>query len=803
MLRNLRWDRYVWSELTGPTSLGLLLYTFLMLMNAFFLVAEKTLAKNLGWELTMRLFLYEVPKILILTIPMAVLLGVLIGVGRLSADHEWVAIQSAGFGPSKLLRPVLAYGLLASAVSFAIYAVAVPRANYRMRALRAELIFAANLASDLRPGVFYTERHGTVLFVDNIRPGTENRLEGVLVHQSRALGNFDQLALARFGDLYPVPDNSGRLELALRDGVLHAYRSEEPDTYQVSTFDEYFLPIEPPPYLISLTDRPDKSASDMSPTELWEELRAARSDTEAHPVIRASRSRRAELELHQRIALPLASLLFAVLALPLGIIRVRTGKGAGFALSLAVILLYWVVFTVMRDNAARGELPVWLGAWSGNLVIAPWAALAYWRLLRNRGETRSPLSAVRDGLVRLAGRLGRSGPAFQSDDVSDPSPPLADLGGTTSRFIGRLDQYVGQQFLRMFVFALLSAYMIYTIVELKRLLDGVLRNDLPLSMLFQYFAYALPGMINLVLPVACLVGGIVGVTILIRSGELTAVKASGISMRRISAPILLCTAGLCVGLYLVQDRVTPTTNRKAEEIKDQILGRAPVTYGMPAGGRWAFGPEGKRLYHYRLHDPDRRLFQGLSVLTVDRTAPHILEHRFSSIARWDGAEWDLEGQWQRTFPRDGSIGIYEQEQEALAHFDPPENFTRREVTIARRGGVLKEQMSLQQLSKQIRELSGSGYDTTRIEVSYWVKLAQPWTPLVMVLLGLPFAFRIGRRGALYGIGVAILLVIVYWGTFAVFNALGLETILPPLLAAWAPNVLYGLLGVYLMLYIPT
>ena len=73
----------------------------------------------------------------------------------------------------------------------------------------------------------------------------------------------------------------------------------------------------------------------------------------------------------------------------------------------------------------------------------------------------------------------------------------------------------------------------------------------------------------------------------------------------------------------------------------------------------------------------------------------------------------------------------------------------------------------------------------------------------MLLLGLPFAFQVGRRGSLYGIGVAILLIVVYWATMATFQALGLETILPPVLAAWAPNILYGLLGSYLLLYVRT
>ena len=114
-----------------------------------------------------------------------------------------------------------------------------------------------------------------------------------------------------------------------------------------------------------------------------------------------------------------------------------------------------------------------------------------------------------------------------------------------------------------------------------------------------------------------------------------------------------------------------------------------------------------------------------------------------------------------------------------------------------------EQFDMEALKAEILSLRQSGYDTTRLEVSYFGRFSRPLTPLVMVILGLPFAFRIGRKGSLYGIGVAILLVILYWATFAIFNALGLETILPPFLAAWAPNIFYGLLGATLMLYVRT
>src|SRR6185295_17604807 len=155
MFLSRRITRYVLRELATPTLLGLALYTFVMLMNHLFLVAEKSLRMHLGIELTLRLLALGIPRLLVLTIPMAVLLGTLIAAGRLSADHEWGALQSAGHGPGVLLRPVAIHGLLATVAVFAIYAVLVPETNWAMRNLQREILVSTSPVTDLRPRVFY------------------------------------------------------------------------------------------------------------------------------------------------------------------------------------------------------------------------------------------------------------------------------------------------------------------------------------------------------------------------------------------------------------------------------------------------------------------------------------------------------------------------------------------------------------------------------------------------------------------------------------------------------------------------
>jgi LPS export ABC transporter permease LptG len=705
------------------------------------------------------------------------------------------------------------HGALVTIVSLGIYGLVVPRTNYAIRHMRGEIIFASNLAADLKPRVFYTHLpEDAVLFVDEIRPGGQRRLEGVLAILPQQSGSTE-LMLARYGDIYPADDGSGALLLDLYQYVGHYFNSDNPETYKLAS--GYSLlrskRLDPAPYLKDVLEPPDRVVTDFSPAELWREYRVSRAELHrlqeqtgpTDTFMAERRARLAAIELHQRVALPLASLFLAILALPLGITRVHSGKGAGFAMSLVVLLVYWVAFTMARNQSVSGTIPAALGPWAGNLIIVPWAAIALWRLRwrsQHIGGHAVTVGSQRFDLGRWIAPLRRLRKRMTPDRETEA---LAGLGLGTSRFVGRLDQYLGAHYLRILVFSLASAYLIYALVESRNLTEGALRSHQPMSLMLVYFQYFWPGVLHVVLPISCLVGAIVAFTLISRTGELLAIKASGVSLRRATLPVLVLTVLLCGLLFLVQDRLAPGANRKAKEVRDQIMGRAPRTYGLPVTGSWSFGPGGQRLYHYRLYDPVTKVFQGLSVFTLDRSVPRLVDHRFSKRARWNGETWELEQGWFRTFPIDGSAPVYEMHEDTLhLALDPPGDFANTEVGLAGRSD-LPEQLSLKELRREIRALSSRGYDITQLRVAYNGKLAQALSPLVMVLLGLPFAFKVGARGSLYAIGVAFLLVLVYWATFAVFNALGLETLVPPYVAAWAPNALFGLFGIYLMLFVKT
>jgi lipopolysaccharide export LptBFGC system permease protein LptF len=108
-------------------------------------------------------------------------------------------------------------------------------------------------------------------------------------------------------------------------------------------------------------------------------------------------------------------------------------------------------------------------------------------------------------------------------------------------------------------------------------------------------------------------------------------------------------------------------------------------------------------------------------------------------------------------------------------------------------------MTVAELQRKIEDLQQSGFDVLDLKIQLQSKIAFPLTCLVMVLVGLPFSFSVGKRGALYGVAMGIAIGLAYWGLIGLFEQMGRYEMLPPMLAAWGPNLLFGAGGLYLFL----
>jgi len=304
-------------------------------------------------------------------------------------------------------------------------------------------------------------------------------------------------------------------------------------------------------------------------------------------------------------------------------------------------------------------------------------------------------------------------------------------------------------------------------------------------------------MIYQLAPLATLVAALVTLAILAKNNEVIALKASGISMYRVVLPLLLAGCLLSGGMFLLDDTFLPYANQRQDALRNLIKGRPAQTYIEPAH-QWIFG-ENTKIYNYELFDPDRQLFGGLSVFELDPATFQMRRRVFATRATWEPTEsaWVLTGAWVRDFGPDGQVISYTPyKATSLPELTEPPGYFRREVRQY-------YQMNWSQLGEYIVSLRQAGFDTARLSVQWHKKFAFPLMAVIILFLAAPFAFLVGTRGAVGGLALAVGIGVVYWSVAALFEAMGSVGQLPPLLAAWAPDAIFGFLAIYFFLKMPT
>jgi LPS export ABC transporter permease LptG len=292
---------------------------------------------------------------------------------------------------------------------------------------------------------------------------------------------------------------------------------------------------------------------------------------------------------------------------------------------------------------------------------------------------------------------------------------------------------------------------------------------------------------------------LITVGLLTKNSELIIMRACGISLYRTALPML--AFALAAGAFLValQENVLSTANRRADQLNHHIRTGSPQTFGL-LNRKWIAGTNGE-IYHYQYYDPRRLELHHVAVFEFDPTNHTLKTRRFvqkatyTADARSDAdPQWALNQGWVREFGPANQVR-FTPFTDQVARFEPADYF----VTEAREPDL----MNFAQLRVYINELRSSGYNVLEHEVGLHRKVAFPFVTLVMTLIAVPFAVTTGRRGAMYGIGVGIVLAMIYWVMISIFAAFGASGVLDPMLAAWAPNLVFGAVAAYLLLTVRT
>ncbi|MGH9531022.1 MAG: LptF/LptG family permease, partial [Terriglobales bacterium] len=240
----------------------------------------------------------------------------------------------------------------------------------------------------------------------------------------------------------------------------------------------------------------------------------------------------------------------------------------------------------------------------------------------------------------------------------------------------------------------------------------------------------------------------------------------------------------------------PEAFTRQDALWNTIKGRPAQTYLRP-DRKWIFGQHSS-IYYYEFYDPDRSQFGGVSVFRFDPKTFQVTQRIFAARADWepDIGKWVFQRGWTRTF-RGAAIEEYLQfEVATFEQLGEPPSYFRKQVKQS-------SEMNYQELSAYIKDLEQSGFEVVRLKVQWHKKFAFPMITFVMAVLAVPFSLSAGRRGALAGVAVALGIAILYWVTNGLFEAMGNVNQLPPLLAAWSPDLLFALCGGYLILKLPT
>lgn len=801
-------SRYVLKEMIGPVLLGFTFYTSIILMRQLFDLAGLIIKRSLSGAVVGKLLLFILPNIVVLTLPMSLLFGILIAVGRLSSDSEIVAMRALGISTRTIYRPVFLFSFVMAMLNFYLINSVMPESNRQFLALQAELTTSA-AENVVKPRVFHTGYANLMIYVDDVDSAT-GQWKGVFVADSRndestdpstpqemsanltapqdqddmaALsqqGAGQRVIVAKSGNLALIGP-SKEIWMNLTGAETHVWDPRRTDRYDLTRNEtqRIRLPSVGGSFDVSTLGR---SLREMDLRQLLEQQRKYAGENN-----RVARNM-ARVEIHKKFAIPFACIAFGIIGLPLGITNRRGGKSSGFTLSIGIIVFYYLMLINGEHLANNGKIPAALGVWGANVIL-----LVVGIFLMTRANRVFGARPGHGLFARMAAEIRRRLARRSSTaDVAEDDPSV--LNRLDITFPNILDRYVLREFLKVLALVLLSVAALSMIIDFSDKAKDAREHGVAASTLLTYYRFYVFTVLNWTLPISVLVSTLVTFALLSKNNEVTAIKSSGVSLYRLGLPVLAVAAVMSLLSYLNLDFILPYSSQRLEAVKRTIDGKPPLS-AAEQQRLWYHG-KGRYLINFLNYDRDAKRLTQVQVFELHPTEFKMSRRIYAKSATWNGKGWAFEDGWMRSFPDNGSSTFtLIKEPLVLSYQETPEDFAL-EVR-------LPDQMTYAQLHRYLVTLRESGYAADALAVKLYEKTSWPALSLIMALIAMPFAFRMGKRGALYGIAIALVLGIVYWIVFALFVKFGEVGNLPPLLAAWAANILFGLAAGYMFLNVET
>jgi LPS export ABC transporter permease LptG/LPS export ABC transporter permease LptF len=765
--------RYIFREILSSALLGTILATFVLFLQRADPVFELLVRSNgTDAKIALQLFALALPGVLPYTIPFGVLVGILIGLGRMASDGEIVAMRAAGVSSQRVILPVLLFAIIGGGLG-AYATLRLTPASIKRYTQLVNQLEETQLSADITPRVFVENFPNTILYVGNVKPG-EPALWGPIfvadigAPEKRTTGLRDQAVgpmITVADQATVVPDvKNHRMQLSLRNYATHEMGKDQVSRDTSAPSGQQALVASPPTQTA---------------------LRSVGMSTHQLRVYPRSKSDWIEyqIELHRRFALPAACIMLAMVGIPLGIATRKGGKSAGYINAIFVAFFcYFLAFSTLTRLAQTKNQP-WI-MWAPNLAFFIAGVL-----LLARMERPGDSSLLENFGSRIADFV---------EHIKSKSPGGGEgLAGWRLPLLPQLiDTYILSNFLFYLLLVLASFTSLGLVFNFFDLLNDMLRNHIPLGMMFRYLFFYSPQLMYQLTPVCVLVGVLAALGVMSKQNEVTAFKACGVSLYRLAAPILAGGVLLSGSLFAFDYYYVAPSNRTQDELRDRIKGRQTQTYLRP-DRTWRMGSDGSRIYYYRFFDNsgEEAIMHEAFVFELDRKTFRLTRQIYAEQAHWSShlKTWVFENGWSCGYEEARCANYASYKAHSFDELtEKPEYFLNE--------ALKDQQMNFVQLDNYINELKQSGFEgTVKLQVRLFRKFSVPFFALIMAMLAIPFGFLVGNRGAMAGIGVSLGIAICYLALDTLFEKLGDAGLLTPPVAAWSPDAVFALAGLYLLL----
>jgi lipopolysaccharide export system permease protein len=351
-------------------------------------------------------------------------------------------------------------------------------------------------------------------------------------------------------------------------------------------------------------------------------------------------------------------------------------------------------------------------------------------------------------------------------------------------------RYVTREYLRVLIFALLTFTAIYFIVDFFERFDMFIKHKAPFDVIVKYFFFKVPFIIYQMIPIAVLLATLLTMGILSKNNEITAMKSGGVSIYKVSVPLVLIALLITALTFWSSEYVMPYTNMKVTDIKNSVKKKKQQSF-LKHDKIWYSGKG--MIYNIDYFDGKMNTLNGVTIFYFG-DGVNLKKRVDAKTGEYVHGAWIL---------MDGSVREFE-DVDGIMMTSKLKEFSEMEVKLPESPKTLKEihkkadEMSYNDLKRFVAKIRSEGYSATEYEVDMHAKLALPFVSVIMTIIGIPFALKRERTGSLaVGIGISIAIGFFYWITLSFALSLGHAGVLPPVIAAWISLFIFLLIGAYM------